>query len=216
MKKIILITAVIVFAGCSSVRLVDSWRNNTYVGEIPGKVLVVGITDNLTGRKIYEEHLKNELQARGIDAVESYQVFSPSFMYSRQSEETIQEEVDKFADSGYDAILVSVVKGVSEEVSYSRGYARTDYFWRRFGGYYFVYQDIYFDPGYYDRYNIYHIEASLYDIRVPDSKSLVWVASFDLVEPGSINRTVKDYVKRITEELEKEKIIPAKQETGKP
>ncbi|MBC9795789.1 hypothetical protein [Sinomicrobium weinanense] len=210
MKKIILIIAVQVFTGCSSVRLADSWRDNAYSGKIPEKVLVVGITDNLMGRKIYEEHLKDEFQARGIDAVESHRVFSPSFMHSRQSEAAIREEVDKFADSGYDAILVSVVKGVSEEVSYSRGYARTDYFWRRFGGYYFVYQDIYFDPGYYDRYNIYHIEASLYDIKAPDSKSLVWVASFDLVDPGSINRTVKDYVRRMTRELEKEKIIPAK------
>lgn len=70
-----------------------------------------------------------------------------------------------------------------------------------------MYQDIYIDPTYYERYNIYNIEATLYDLKEDNVKSLVWVASYDIVDPKAINATVKDYVKRIIKSLEDETII---------
>jgi hypothetical protein len=187
--------------------MVDSWKSQDYINYHPKKILIIGITQNLTARKLFEQQLKTEFNSRGINAVESYDVFEATFTNSKQTEEDIQMEVDKLSNEGFDAVLISAVKGVDEDVSYSADWYRSDYYWRRFGRYYYLYQDIYFDPGYYNKYKVYHIESSLYNLNENNDKSLVWVASYDIYDPKSINTSVKNYVKAIINSLEKDGII---------
>ena len=66
MKSIFYPFILLIMASCSSTRMVDSWLNNDYANYQPKKVLIVGITDNLTARKIFEQRLKNEFTKRGI------------------------------------------------------------------------------------------------------------------------------------------------------
>lgn len=208
MKTIIYLMAVFVLVSCSSARMTDTWVNKEIDMSHPKKVLVVGLTDNLTARKIFEEQLKTQLNSRGIEAVESYNVFESTFTSIKQSEEDIQDEMDKLINDGFDAILISVVKGVDEKESYHGDRYMTDYYWRGFGRYYFLHQDVYLVEGYYDKYKIYHIESSLYNLKANNKKSLVWVASYNLVDPRQINSAVSNYVKAIMKSLEKEHIIP--------
>jgi hypothetical protein len=84
---------------------------------------------------------------------------------------------------------------------------RRDYYWRQFGRYYYLYQDIYFIEGYYTKYKVYHVEASLYNLKEDNDKSLIWVATYDIVDPKQINSTINKYVKAIISSLEKEQII---------
>ena len=90
-------------------------------------------------------------------------------------------------------------------------YTRGHYFyttrWVRFGRYYYRFQDIYYEPGYYSDYQVFHIETALYDIAQDSDKSLLWVGSFDIVNPAIISETVNDYVKRIVRQLEREEVI---------
>ena len=192
---------------CSSVRTIDSWVNKDYTGNSPKKVLVVGLTDNLTARMVFEEQLVLALRERGIYALESFNVFKTEFTSVRQTEDNIQNEVERLTENGFDAILISVVKGVKEKIAYSSDIYRREYYWRRFRPYYYMYQDIYFDPRYYEKYNIYNIESTLYDLKEDNIKSLVCVASYDIVDPKAIGTTVKDYIKSIVKSLEKEAII---------
>lgn len=208
MRALVYIIIVILFSGCSTARMNDSWVNKDYSDYQPKKVLIVGLTDNLTARKIFEEELKSELNIRGLDAIESYDVFKPTFTNLKQTEEEIQAEVEKISEQGYDAILISTVKGVDEKTSYSGDRFMRDYYWRRFGRYYYLVQDIHLVEGYYNKYKIYHIEASLYNLEEDNDKSLVWVASYDLVDPRQIDTTVSNYVAAIIRSLENEQIIP--------
>ena len=208
MKSIGLLSVMLfLFLSCSSTKLLDSWKNTEYTNYHPNKVLILGITDNLTARIRFEQQLKTELDKRGIAAVESNNVFESTFTNSKQTEEDIQREVEKLSNLGFDAILISSVKGVDERMSYSGNTYYTDYYWRRFGHYYYVYQDVYFDPGYYNKFKIYNIEASLYDLREKNEKSLVWVGSYGIYDPQTINQTVSDYVNAIIKSLEKEGIV---------
>lgn len=194
---------------CSTTRLVDSWVNKEYVAYKPHKVLVVGVTDNLIARKMFEEKLVSELKIRNIDAIESYEVFETTFLNERQTEENIQKEVDRISKNGFDAVLISVVKGVDEKTVYTSDIFGTNYYWGRFGHYYYVYQDVFFEPGYYEKYKIYNIETTLYNLKENNDKSLVWIASFNMVDPKTIDKSVKDYVRGIITSLEKEAIIPS-------
>lgn len=208
MKKIIYAFGLLLLVlSCSSTRMVDSWKSQEYNNYRPKKVLIVGVTENLTARKKFESQLKIELKNRGVNAVESYDVFTPTFTSLKQTEEDIQKEVEKIHNNGFDAVLISAVKGVNEKTTYTGDRFVTDYYWRRFGRYYYLYQDVYFDRGYYNKYKIYNIEASLYNLKENNDKSLVWVASYNIVDPSTINTTVNDYVKAIIKSLENEGII---------
>lgn len=192
---------------CSSTRMVDVWKSPEYNNYKPNKKLIIGVTENLTARKKFESQLKTELKNRGIEAVESYDVFAPTFTSLKQTEKDIQREVEKIHNDGFDAVLILAVKGVDEKTTYTGDRYITDYYWRRFGRYYYLYQDVYFDRGYYNKYKIYNIESSLYNLKENNDKSLVWVASYNIVDPSTINTTVNDYVKAIVKSLEKEGVI---------
>ena len=200
--------ALLILASCSSAKMTDTWVNKDLIVSQPKNVVVVGLTDNLTARKIFEEQLKTELKARGVEAVESSNIFEQTFTSLKQTEEDIQNEIEKLTQEGFDAILISVVKGVDEKESYSGDKYMTDYYWRGFGRYYSLYQDVYLVDGYYEKYKVYHIESSLYNLNAKNEKSLVWVASYSLVNPRQINSSVSNYVKAIIKSLEKEQIIP--------
>jgi hypothetical protein len=207
MKSFYYIVSVLLLTSCSAAKMTDTWVNKEYLNYQPKKVLIVGLTDNLIARKMFEEQLKTELINRGIDAVESYDVFKPTFTSLKQTEEDIENEVKRISNEGFDAILISAVKGIDEKTSYSGDTYRRDYYWRRFGRYYYLVQDVYFTEGYYNEYEIYHIEASLYNLKENNDKSLVWVASYDIVDPKRINTTVTNYVTAIIKSLEEERLI---------
>ena len=210
MKTIALFLGILLVSACSSTRFVDSWKNKEITSFEPKKVLVVGITDNLTARKLFEEKLKNAFVLRNIYAVESMAVLDNGFTTSKKSEEEIDTMIKKIAEDGFDTVVITSVKGVQEKVDYSSYYYPTiGYRWSRFGRYYYWYQDIYYTPGYYDYYKVYNVETAIYNINDDDTKSLVWVGAMNLVDPQKINTAVNDYVESIIKQLEKENLIKA-------
>ncbi len=212
MKKISFLLVIFIVSSCGSTRLVDSWKNPEFNAFTPKNVMIIGVTQNTTARMLYEEHIKNELNARGIQASQSGLIFENSFKDAKQTEENIEEQVDRLLELGYDTVIISAVKGIDERVSYRDGMPHNYFYLRRFGRHYFLYQDIYFDPGYYNKYKIYHIETTMYNIKPNTDKQLVWVGSYDLVDPLDIKRSVDRYVRVITQSLEAENLIPRKDE----
>ena len=95
MKHLAYLFLVVIIYNCSSVKMADSWRSSDYKNYKPQKVMIIGITENLTARKKFEEQLKIELQDRGVEAVESYDVFEPTFTSLKQTEEDIQKEMKR-------------------------------------------------------------------------------------------------------------------------
>lgn len=206
-KRIALFIGILLLSACSSTRFVDSWKNREITSFEPKKMLVVGMTDNLTARKIFEEKLKNAFILRNIYAVESTNVIDDKFTASKKSEKEIDEMIQKIADEGFDTVVITSIKGVEEHTSYPSNYYTVGYRWSRFGRYYYWYQDIYYTPQYYESYKVYNVETVIYNINEDDSKSLVWVGALNLVDPQTITSTVNDYVTRIIKQLEREKLI---------
>src|SRR5690606_41222052 len=92
MKLFYSIVILCTLVSCSSARIMDSWKSDVYTDYQPKKVLIVGITDNLTARKIFEQSLKEKLLKRNVLAVESSLVFEKDFMDSKQTQERIRSE----------------------------------------------------------------------------------------------------------------------------
>ncbi len=188
----------------------DSWKNPEINRFEPNKLLVVGMTDNLTARRIFEEQLRIALSRRGINASESSEIIDASFTNSKKTEDEIAAMKDELIEDGFDAVIITAVIGVDERRSYRSGYYTFGYSrWYRFGRYYYRFQDVYYTPGYYQDYRVFHVETSIYNFKEDEDRSLVWVGTFDIIDPSGITSTVNDYVNRIIHQLEEEGLIVA-------
>lgn len=211
MKALFYIFFLVVFSSCSSTKITDSWRNPDFPNYQPKKIVLLGVTNNLTARTTYEEELKKVFANRAVEAVESYNVFKPTFTNLKQTGKNIKNEVEKLSNQGFDAILISTVQAVEDKVVYDINIPKYYPYTRRFGHYYYLNQEIYYNNRLYDNYKVYHIEISLFNLINDTEKTLVWVASYDIVDPQKINTTIKDCVKALVISLEEEGFIPLAQ-----
>lgn len=147
---------------CASTQLTKQWKNPEYPNFVPKNVLVIGVTPDLEVRKAFEFQFIRKLNARKVNALQSSVVFDKSFQNSKNTEVEIEAKLEKLMATGYDAILISVVKGIENNVSYSGKSSKLDYRLRKFIGYYLAYQDTFFNEQNYDRYDVFTIETSLY------------------------------------------------------
>jgi len=207
MKKLSYFILFSLLIGCSSTRLVNSWRNPDTSNFKTDKLLVVGIAQNINARSLFEEKLRSQFFLRDINAVKSLEVFEPDFTYSQKSEEDIKDEVKMIKDKGFDAVLVTAVKGVENKRVSEKEYYDVKYRFNRFRDYYYTYQDIYYQPNYYEEYKVYHVESSLYSITSDVERTLIWTGSIDIIDPSKVHNTVIDFVNRIIKSLEKERLI---------
>ncbi len=207
MKKLCYFMLFSILIGCSSTRLVNSWRNPDTPIFKTDKMLVVGITQNINARSLFEEKLRSQFFLRDINAVKSLEIFEPDFTLSQKSEKDIKKEVKMIKDQGFDAVLVTAVKGIENKKVSEKDYRDVNYRFNRFKDYYFMHQDIYYQPGYYEEYKVYHVESSLYSITSDAERTLVWTGSIDIIDPSKVHNTVIDFVDRIIKSLEKEQLI---------
>lgn len=115
----LLLAALAVLAGCAApTRLNAQWLNPQFDGKpAPGKLLVVSITPDGTTRRVFEDLMVKELQARGVDAVPSYR-FMPADAAGSQAE--IEAAVK---DSGAQSLLVSRLIGARQNIHVAPGVA---------------------------------------------------------------------------------------------
>ncbi|MBJ6369891.1 hypothetical protein [Snuella sedimenti] len=127
MKFLLRVVLCLLAISCSSAKLTEHWRNPDYKTISPKRILVIGVTPNLEVRKAFEFQLATALNACKVNAIQSAVVFESVFHDAKQTEAEIKAKVDTLLSVGYDAVLVSAVKGVNETESYSSKSAKTDY-----------------------------------------------------------------------------------------
>jgi len=192
---------------CSSTKITQSWKNMEYNNYQPKKVLILGVTNDQNTRKFFEQKLKEQLENRSILASESIHFFEKSFTDLNQTEESVQIEIERLINNGYDAVLISAVKGYDEKVSFNRDIFNSDYYLRCFDNYYYLNQELYFNRNYDEIYKVYHIEISLYNLSNNSTKSLVWQAYYDIVNPQKVQSAINQIIKAIIQTLEDENLI---------
>lgn len=207
MKSSIILCIGLLFMGCSSSQLMDTWKNPDYEAYTPNKVLVIGITSNIEARQKFEEQLKNELELRGTDAKTSLEFFGPNFGTDKNTEDQLTTLEDSLLNNGFDTILLTKIIGIEDKVAYDRNYKSSEETYTTFREDYVRYQDIYYNPEYYQEYTVYHAETSMYCICPTEDRDLIWKGYIDIIDPQSTDETVNDYIKLITLVLEEELLI---------
>lgn len=191
-------------SGCvTSTALNAQWVNPQAGNRLPVKsVMVMGINRDSTARRIYEDAMVAELNARGIKAVQSYKSVPGDGPAEQQA---IQAAV---ASAGADAVLISRTVSVTNEVRVSPGYVAGPpwgFGWPGFYGYYHSY----WSAAYAFPPSVYTVQNVLVDTRLFDAKEylLLWSGSSTTVPTGSMQQTIQDFAKTISATLAKDKVV---------
>ncbi|MBU2945399.1 hypothetical protein [Zobellia uliginosa] len=206
MKKFLVLCVFLAF-GCSSTSLVENWKNPDIVLFDAQKVLIVGMTQNQEARESFESKLQKEFTKRNVESMQSLDVFDVSFTDSRKTEKELDAVEESLLDKGFDAILFTKITGSENRESFLDAISKLDNYKGGFNEDYLENQDIYYDDTYYDDFNLYHAETTLYCICAGKDRSMIWRGSIDITDPKNIEKAVDDYIQLVVGAMEEQDLI---------
>lgn len=207
MKSKLVSIIFILLMGCSSTKLVSTWKNPDIVLFDAYKVLVVGMTQDENARIEFESQFVEKFKEKGVEAMRSIDLFDVEFTSSQKSEEELTEVEEQLLDKGFDAILFTKVIGTENRRTFRERMNNIDAMFTRFSSDYLEHQDIYYDPRYYETFNIYHVETSLYCICVGKERELIWRGDIDVTEPAKVEKAIGTFIKLITNAMAEQDVI---------
>jgi hypothetical protein len=198
-RLFVLLAAVVVLGGCASTTIVNQWEAGA-PGPAFRKLLVVGVSQNESVRRTFEDEFVKALAARGVAAVQSYN-FIPEA--GRVPEGRIDAAVK---ESGADGVITSRVVRVNQEIDVVP--AGPPMFWGPPWGFYGWYGGAWgpayaFPPQVVTR-DVVYAEVRLYR-ATPDV--LVWAATTQTFAPGDPRRESAAFAQLILQQLAERKLI---------
>ncbi len=179
-------TIIILFifiTSCATTTLLSTWRDDGYGGPVK-KVLIMGVAEKPSMRKVFEQEFVNQLKERGVEAVASYWTIPSDKMMDKN---TVQLKIQ---DLNVDSILITQLVETKTVTSYYSDWY--DHYTQSYGRR-FVDQVV-------------NLETSLYEA---ETGKLVWSALSETVimEEDSRYRKVKSFIKTMVNNMSKEKLI---------
>jgi hypothetical protein len=196
----IVIGSVFFLAACAGTKFLSVWKDSAYSGGILQKILIVGVSDKLSNRRIFEDELAGQLKSHGTEAISSATVI-PTM---KEIDETVIKEAALKLKA--DAVLITHLEGVSEKTVYhppvydysaNPGYNRFGYYYRS------VHQHVY-TPGYVATYQYVRLENKLYETA---TEKLLWAATSETFDPDSVNAVVESLSKIVIKSLKESGLI---------
>jgi hypothetical protein len=172
------------------------------------RILVIGVSDDGTMRRIFEGQFAQALQERGVQAVPSYNLIPEN---GQVPEERIAEAVGQ---SGADGVLMTRTVKSETETAVLPGYTRTlvtpNPAYRpsigHRGSLYGHYSSAWttYVPPTVTEYQVVTLETDLWSVA---GKERVWSGVTQTTEGGNINRNIDDLAEIITGALAEEDLI---------
>jgi hypothetical protein len=162
--NLLLIISAFFFASCATTTVTDVWQDKTYQGKAE-KIIVIIAAKSLDRRKMFEDRFTAELQKRGNNAIQSYEIIT--------SEQLPDKELvkSKIQSTGADTVLISRLVDTKTIEAYmpSTIYVVPD-FYNGWG----TYHDFVFaGRGYTGDVQVANIETNVYDLK---TEKLIWSA----------------------------------------
>ncbi|NKI32053.1 hypothetical protein HCU67_08880 [Muricauda sp. DJ-13] len=194
--------------GCSSISVVNSWKNPEIVLFDANKVLIVGLTPDSSIQENFETKMQAEFERFGVASMRSIDLFDIEFTSSEKSEAELNEFEELLIQRDFDAILFTKVIGFESKKTLGQkidDFAKTIY--GSFQEDYLSNQKIYFEDEYRKEFMVYNLQTSLYCICVGKERELIWRGTLDVNDKKNMKRVLNEYVDFIVDSLQKENII---------
>jgi len=180
-------------ASCSSTKLLSTWTEPSAQGKKLGKVLVVGVAQNATTRRQYEDSFVRELASKKIAAIASYQHLPDAATLSKEaadpiiaSENITQVLVTRVVDT---KTVTSYVPPTTTVVGGYPGYYPGYY--GSWSGYYGYGYSSVTSPGYtYDTTYV-NLESNIYEVA---SGKLIWSGLTETAIGSSVDGEISAFI----------------------
>jgi hypothetical protein len=205
-NKLLLLVA---FLACTALvapagpKLALSWKNPNYTGGTFKNILVLALNGKAENRAEFEDELVAAL-ARPT------QKASPSYEFLARPDATPIEMKDfreLVREQKFDAVVVARLtkKDVTTVSVQGDVYAPIPYYGTLYG-YYNTVSPMIYTPGYMKTEKHAQVEVNVYSTAKPDGE-LVWTGTTNTFDANSTMKVIKDLVKVVTKELEKQNVI---------
>lgn len=194
----VVLCLMMLLGGCASTSLVNQWKNPSVTPYPYQKFLVVGIANDITLRRAYENLLSEDLQKLGVQAI-------TSIAYLPQDVKPDKEQIKSVVKQcGADGVITTRVVGVKEDTilvsQYGVGFDALNGPPLDGWDLYSFYGGIAAAPVVQDLQTAI-LETRLFDVK---SATLVWVASTTSFDSDQQFKTIRDLAKLIAATLRKE------------
>jgi hypothetical protein len=204
-KPLLLVTILAILASfaVASPKLELSWKNPTFAGGTFKNILVLALNGKAVNRAEFEDELVAAISRPGGKA-------APSYEFMPRSDATPIDMKDLRAlvkEQKFDGIVVARLTKRETKTTYVPGEVYTPYpYYGTFYGYYGAVYPVIYSPGYMETEKEAQVEVNFYDTAKPDGE-LVWTGTTNTFDAGSAMKVIKDLVKIVSKELEKENIV---------
>jgi hypothetical protein len=193
-RPLLIAAALLLLAACASTTLRDSWYDTSYSGKPFRKILVLGVSNNVSERRIFEDVMVQRLAATGVEAI-------PAYRYLVDDGKAPEPALDAAVRaSGADGLLMSRIRGIDRRTSVMTSMAPAPAF-----GWYGVYS-AWYPVTEVRQYDIATVETSLF---AADGKRVVWSGMTETYEPTSVAKDAPGFAAVIVKALQQRGLVPA-------
>jgi hypothetical protein len=203
-----LVLALIVVGGLAllavaSPKLELRWKNPNFAGGAFKNILVLALNGKAENRAEFEDELVAAIARPTQKAVASY-------VYIARPDATpidMKDLRELVREQKFDAIVVARLTKRDTKTTYVPGEVYTPFpYYGTFYGYYGAVYPVVYTPGYMETEKEAQVEVNFYSTAKPDGE-LVWTGTTNTFDGSSAMKVIKELVKVVTKELEKENII---------
>ncbi|HEX4884059.1 MAG TPA: hypothetical protein VFX05_07965 [Casimicrobiaceae bacterium] len=197
-RRLFLAAAALALAGCASTTIRDSWVDPAYSGPGFRRILVLGVSSDVTNRRVFEDIMAQRIAATGVEAI-------PAYVHLPESGKVPETTLDAAVKaSGADALVMSRVRQIDRRTDVYTSMAPGPAFapWGWYGWY----------SGWYPvtevrQYDIAVVETTVFDAA---SKRVVWTGMTETYAPRSIREDAPGFADVIVRALAERGLLPAR------
>lgn len=198
-KLFVFLFVSIFLSACATTHLVSTWQTEKPVEPLK-KILIIGVSDKTTNRRLFEDIFSRELEAVGVKARASYLDLPDAKAITRESVEALVKGTD------YDAVLVTHYEGTNEQMVYQPGTAYSGYGYNNpnyWGHYNSVYSAVY-SPGYYVNYKYVYLQTRIFSVK---NGEVIWSARSETTNSTNLTKSIEELAVAVIKSLKSSALI---------
>ena len=191
--------AALLLGACAATTKQASWTNPENSGVKVKSVFIIGAAKNDLNRRVFEDELARQLQARGVKAISSYQHMDLSGLEDRAG------TTAKVKSLGAESVIIAKVVGQRTDtvVNPGRTYVSggspyyPSHYRDHWHDYYRQSYSVVNQPATVTNFQVFTVETNLYGA----DKGMIWSMQSDTIAGGQLEATIKEFVGIVVKDL---------------
>ncbi len=199
LKMLVTLSVFFVLSACATTQLVSTWRTDKPVEPLK-KILIIGVSDKIASRRLFEDIFVQQFEKAGLSARASYLDFPDAKDIGRESVEKL------IKGSDFDSVLVTHYEGTNEEMVYQPGTAYGGYAYNNpdYWGYYNNVHSSVYSPGYYVDYKLVYLETKIYSVK---DDEVIWSGRSETTNMNNMSKAIQELSKAVIASLKSSGLI---------